>query len=87
MKLAAYAYQKQGNAVFALRLYRLILSLDQSKTKSYRNVAELMKESGQLINAWDFYLNYLNIKKDEIDDLQKPIPFTPLSESRFFFAA
>ena len=40
LRLAAYAYQKQGNAVFALRLYRLILSLDQRKTKSYRNVAE-----------------------------------------------
>ena len=78
LKLAAYAYQKQGNAVFALRLYRLILSIDQSKTKSYRNVAESMKESGQLINAWDFYLNYLNIKKDEIDDISLKIIFNDM---------
>ena len=78
LKLAAYAYQKQGNAVFALRLYRLILSLDQSKTKSYRNVAESMKESDQLINAWDFYLNYLNIKKDEIDDISLKIIFNDM---------
>ena len=78
LKLAAYAYQKQGNAVFALRLYRLILSLDQSKTKSYRNVAESMKEAGQLMNAWDFYLNYLTIKEDEIDDISLKIIFNDM---------
>ena len=78
LKLAAYTYQKQGNAVFALRLYRLILSLDQSKTKSYRNVAESMKESGQLMNAWDFYLNYLTIKEDEIDDISLKIIFNDM---------
>ena len=78
LKLAAYAYQKQGNAVFALRLYRLILSLDQRKTKSYRNVAESMKESGQLISAWDFYLNYLNIKEGEIDDISLKIIFNDM---------
>ena len=37
-----------------------------------------MKESGQLINAWDFYLNYLNIKKDEIDDISLKIIFNDM---------
>jgi hypothetical protein len=37
-----------------------------------------MKESGQLINAWDFYLNYLNIKEGEIDDISLKIIFNDM---------
>ena len=68
LKLAAYAAQKKGNTKFALKLYRLILSLDANNINSFRDLAESMKENGQLQNAWDFYLKYLIINEKKIDD-------------------